>query len=107
MSEHCVQCGACCASFRVSFYWGETTAHENGTVPTELTEPVSPHHVCMKGTSQKPVRCIALDGTIGTQVSCNIYTLRSSTCREFEAGTEDCAKARKMHGMPELTNLHQ
>ncbi|WP_374212354.1 YkgJ family cysteine cluster protein [Thiothrix subterranea] len=22
----CMTCGACCASFRVSFYWGETDA---------------------------------------------------------------------------------
>lgn len=79
--------------------------HENGTVPTELTVPVSPYHVCMKGTSQKPVRCIALDGTIGAQVSCSIYAQRSSTCREFEAGTEDCAKARKLHGLPELVSI--
>ena len=106
MSEHCVECGACCASFRVSFYWGETTDHEVGTVPTELTTPVSPYHVCMKGTSQKPVRCIALDGTIGKQVSCSIYEQRSSTCREFTAGSEDCAKARKIHGLPAITELN-
>ncbi len=81
--------------------------HENGMVPTELTVPVSPYHVCMKGTSQKPVRCIALDGTIGVQVSCSIYALRSSTCREFEAGTEDCAKARKLHGLPELASIQK
>jgi hypothetical protein len=99
MSLQCVDCGACCASFRVSFYWGETDAHDHGSVPVELTTPVSLHHVCMKGTEQKPVRCIALMGEVGKQVSCNIYQQRSSTCREFEAGSEDCAKARKIHGL--------
>lgn len=102
MSQECTHCGACCASFRVSFYWGESSAHEHGTVPAELTTAISPHHVCMKGTEQKPVHCIALEGEVGREVSCNIYELRSSTCRQFEAGSEDCAKARKIHGLPEL-----
>lgn len=104
MSQHCIECGACCASFRVSFYWGEATAHEHGTVPLELTTPISPHHVCMKGTEQKPVSCIALEGEVGHKVSCNIYALRSSTCRTFEAGSEECAKARQIHGLPALQN---
>lgn len=102
MSFECVKCGACCASFRVSFYWGETSAHEQGTVPAELTTAISPHHVCMKGTESKPVHCIALIGEVGREVSCSIYEQRSSTCRQFEAGSEDCAKARKIHGLPEL-----
>jgi len=103
MSQECVKCGACCASFRVSFYWGETSAHEHGTVPAELTTAISPHHVCMKSTEQKPVHCIALAGEVGREVSCNIYELRSSTCREFEAGSEDCHRARSLHGMAGLT----
>ena len=37
----------------------------------------------MKGTNQRPARCIALQGQVGTQVSCSIYQKRSSTCREF------------------------
>lgn len=99
MSEECVKCGACCISFRVSFYWGETSAHAQGTVPAELTTAISPHHVCMKGTEQKPLRCIALEGEVGREVSCNIYELRSSTCREFEAGSEACHRARSLHGV--------
>ena len=102
MSQECVKCGACCASFRVSFYWGETSAHEQGMVPEELTTAISPHYVCMKGTEQKPVHCIALMGVVGREVSCSIYEQRSSTCRQFEAGSEDCIKARKIHGLPEL-----
>ncbi len=102
MSQECIKCGACCASFRVSFYWGETSAHEQGSVPAELTTAISPHHVCMKGTERKPVHCIALMGEVGREVSCSIYEQRSSTCRQFEAGSEDCAKARKIHGLPEL-----
>lgn len=97
MSQHCLSCGACCAAFRVSFYWAETDAHPQGLVPQALTQVVSPHHVCMRGTEKNPVHCIALVGVVGKQVSCNIYALRSSTCREFSAGSEACNRARAIH----------
>jgi Fe-S-cluster containining protein len=56
----------------------------------------------MKGTELKPVHCVALKGEVGSEVSCSIYEQRSSTCREFEAGSEACHRARSMHGLPEL-----
>ncbi len=102
MSEICTTCGVCCATFRVSFYWAETDAHPLGSVPAHLTIPITPHHVAMRGTEQHPVRCTALDGTPGESVSCRIYPLRSSTCREFEAGTAHCNQARAAHGLPAL-----
>jgi Fe-S-cluster containining protein len=101
-------CGACCASFRVSFYWGETDAVLGGFVPAHLTQPISPHHVAMLGTDQVQPHCIALQGTPGQQVSCNIYPLRSSTCREFTASWENgqhnpvCDRARARYGLPPL-----
>ena len=104
----CQACGACCASFRVSFYWAEASDAPGGTVPVELTEQVSPHRRCMAGTARGASRCIALDGTVGVAVSCRIYDQRSSTCREFDAWREDgrpdprCTDARQRHGLPPL-----
>ncbi|MEC7468473.1 MAG: YkgJ family cysteine cluster protein [Pseudomonadota bacterium] len=95
----CVNCGACCASFRVSFYWSEADPFTGGTVPTELTEKISPTRVAMKGTNRPQPRCDALQGDIGQQVACGIYAQRSSTCREFEAGSAQCLKARFKHGI--------
>lgn len=95
----CQSCGACCATFRVSFYWSETDAHPLGKIPQAMTKSISLHHAAMLGTTTKPPRCIALDGVIGESVSCNIYNQRSSTCREFEAGTDACIKARRLHGI--------
>lgn len=103
----CMSCGACCAFFRVSFYWAEGS-DAGGCVPVELTEPVSPFLRCMAGTKQKPCHCIALDGTPGESVSCKIYPDRPSTCREFsisgEAGeiNEACNRARAWYGLPLL-----
>lgn len=55
----CMTCGACCAFFRVSFYWAEAD-DAGGTIPARLTEQISPFHRCMSGTNQKNPRCIAL-----------------------------------------------
>ncbi len=100
----CLTCGACCAAFRVSFYWGECQS-AGGTVPDELTLQVTLHHACMKGTEKNPVHCTALVGTPGERVSCNIYENRSSTCREFDIFNEDgsvneaCVRARAFYGL--------
>jgi Fe-S-cluster containining protein len=95
----CQQCGACCAYFRVSFYWGEGDDAPGGTVPAALTCAVSPQLRCMAGTEARPARCAALAGTVGRAVACTIYPLRSSSCRELEPGDEKCLRARAHHGL--------
>ena len=86
MSEvfDCQQCGACCAYFRVSFYWAEGDDAPGGTVPAHLTQA-------------KPARCVALTGEIGQRVGCSIYAQRSSTCQELMPGDDKCLKARAHH----------
>ncbi len=107
MSQACLTCGACCATFRVSFYWAETDAHPQGAVPEHLTTAISPHYVAMQGVSQPQPRCVALAGNIGDQVSCNIYAQRSSTYRSFDAGDERCHQARMTHGLTPLPAIGQ
>ncbi|EPO5264480.1 YkgJ family cysteine cluster protein [Providencia rettgeri] len=104
----CVSCGACCAYFRVSFYWAEAESG-GGVVPQHLTEQITPFMSCMHGTNQKQnTRCTALEGTIGECVSCSIYAQRPTPCREFEQSWQDgvyneaCDRARAAHGLPPL-----
>ena len=78
------------------------SAHPDGTVPIELTEPISAHYVAMRGTNQAQKRCIALSGEIGQTVGCTIYEQRSETCRSFEAGDERCNQARRHWGLAAL-----
>ncbi|MBB4841974.1 Fe-S-cluster containining protein [Paucibacter oligotrophus] len=94
----CQQCGACCAFFRVSFYWAEAA-----DLPPELVEKISPHLSCMSGSNQARPRCRALSGEVGGPVSCGVYAQRPSTCRDVQAGDEQCAKARAGHGLPRLS----
>jgi uncharacterized protein len=104
----CLRCGACCASFRVSFYWAEAADAPGGSVPVDLTEPVTPHVRCMRGTNHQTPHCAALRGQVGAQVDCAIYPLRSSTCREFDAWLADgspdprCQEARRRWQLPPL-----
>jgi Fe-S-cluster containining protein len=59
----CMTCGACCAYFRVSFYWAEAS-DGGGTVPVQLTEP-SLFSALHERYEQKQSRCSALEGTPG------------------------------------------
>lgn len=92
--DACTSCGACCAFFRVSFYWAEGEA-----IPEQMVESLTPVYSCMVGTNQKQPRCVALSGEIGQQVACTIYPQRSSSCKEVQAGDSQCAKARSAHGL--------
>jgi len=96
----CVRCGACCATYRVSFYWSEAEA--NG-LPAALTEKLSPWTSCMAGTNRPAPRCLALRGEIGADIACSVYTQRPSPCRELQAGDEQCHRARAHHGLPPLS----
>ncbi len=95
----CTRCGACCAHFRVSFYWAEAT--ERG-LPEALYEPLSPVMACMRGTHSKSPRCAALQGEVGQQVACSVYGQRTGPCRDLQPGDEKCQKARARHGLPPL-----
>ena len=102
----CLSCGACCSSFRVSFYWAESTAHPDGHVPVELTNSVTPVTRCMQGTDSSSPRCVALGGRVGEGVSCRIYAQRPSVCHEVQPGDEFCQRARRRHGLPPLPGHH-
>lgn len=107
----CQQCGACCATYRVSFYAGELDEMSGGIVPSGLVEKINNVMACMRGTERLPARCVALRGNIGEAVSCGIYEQRPSPCREFAPyahlgqGDDACAEARRRHGLPPLPGL--
>ena len=108
MPHPCLVCGACCATFRVSFYWGEL-AGAGGTVPDDLAEPLSPPYAAMAGTNQATPRCVALRGDVGVTSTCAVYDLRPTPCRELQASWEHgapddkCDRARARHGLLPLT----
>lgn len=96
-----MHCGACCAYFRVSFYWAEMKSG-GGVVPDEFTEPLTPFLSCMKGTNEKQPRCEKLIGEVGECVSCAIYEQRPSPCREFEQSWANGVKMKLAIGQEPL-----
>ncbi len=98
-SFDCRACGACCAYFRVSFYWAEADVLG---LPAALIEELPPWYACMAGTNSAAPRCQALRGEVGQRVACTLYGQRPSPCREVQAGDAQCAKARRRHGLPAL-----
>jgi Fe-S-cluster containining protein len=111
---NCTRCGACCATYPVTFSRQELDSETGGWVPTALAENDALLRRCahMKGTRDHPRRCVALQGAIGVEVSCAIYALRPSPCRDFaqeaDAGHGDarCGDARRLHNLPPLTGSY-
>ena len=106
----CQTCGACCAYFRVNFYWREAEPREHThTVPAGLFQELNEHLRVMNGTTEKSGnRCVALKGRVGEEVGCTIYANRPTPCRAFRASFEDgtknvrCDEARAIHGLRPL-----
>jgi hypothetical protein len=109
MINPCLDCGACCAFFRASFYWTESDLATPGGVPAELTEKLNDFRLVMLGSNGPAPRCIALQGGIGEKVSCAIYERRASVCRDFQPAwlngepNERCDRARSRWGLAPLT----
>jgi hypothetical protein len=106
-SNPCLNCGACCSHFRISFYHSELDYHPSGQVPDKLAVKVNDTFACMQGTIDGG-RCVALQGEIGKQISCAIYENRPSPCRKYAVWEEDgtpnhqCQTLRKQIGIVPL-----
>jgi Fe-S-cluster containining protein len=104
----CTRCGACCVAYLVTFLRRELESELGGWVPIAYSEAIDDRRACMRGTGDRPRRCLALRGTIGVDVRFAIYRHRPSPCRAFapEAavgrGDAACANARRLHGLPPL-----
>jgi len=105
----CIGCGACCAFYRVAFYWREAEPDGLWKVPLERTVDLDSMQRCMKGTEVKHhPKCVSLTGRIGKNAHCSTYENRPSPCRNFIASYEDgthnprCDEARKAHGLRPL-----
>jgi uncharacterized protein len=74
-------------------------------VPLDLICNDRESHRFMKGTLSRYPRCAALEGMVGTRVSCTIYKIRPATCRDFKRSWENsrgnalCDRARAIYGL--------
>lgn len=103
----CKSCGVCCHHFRISFYQGECVSN-GGIVPDDLVIPITPFHVAMKGTEAGGKKCVALNGEIGNNIGCSIYSNRPSVCRLYHVWDDQgnpnpkCQELRAKYGIQPL-----
>lgn len=104
----CLDCGACCEHFRVSFYQGELKSL-GGTVDDSLVIPINNFLVAMKGTEYGSGRCVALQAD-SVEKKCSIYQERPSVCRKYHVWDENgipnpkCQELRAKRGLSLLKN---
>ncbi|MFZ6733871.1 YkgJ family cysteine cluster protein [Undibacterium sp. Ji42W] len=101
-NEPCLDCGACCASYRVSFYSAEADIY--GIADT-MVQALTPVYSCLSGTNQSKPHCQALLGEVGKVVKCSMYEQRPSPCQEVQPGDDKCQNARAKHGLVSLQVL--
>lgn len=85
--DDCISCGACC-SYKWSWPVLKRDRSDCKKIPQEMQRMDYP---LMK---TKDNRCIALDGIVGSCVSCKIYFDRPNSCRQFTPNSELCLEAR-------------
>jgi Fe-S-cluster containining protein len=102
----CRRCGACCANpdeNRVEGVvdWVEVRIGEPLLDDARLvrrlvvTNAAGERHLRLDASG----RCLALRGTIGRCVSCDVYAVRPDGCRRVEPGDERCRQYRRERGV--------
>lgn len=95
----CIECGACCAYFKVGF-----KRANNQQVPWQTIKIVRGESF-MEGAEIFKGRCNQLTGDIGKHCLCSIYENRPDVCDLFSVwlpnGKQNprCIKAREFHGL--------
>jgi Fe-S-cluster containining protein len=101
----CQRCGACCVNTPDNQREGyaDYVEVEPGDRLLERPELRRRYTVERDGAIHLQLapdgRCIALAGSVGRRVRCEIYAHRPSPCRRVEPGTELCMRYRRAQGM--------
>lgn len=102
----CTQCGACCSHPKDS-EWVEVFNNDYDQLSADLTRPskrnwsplTTPPYVMKQN---KAGTCIALEGTLGKKVNCNIYNRRPRACRALRRGSKECHYMLGVHCLGRL-----
>lgn len=96
----CRTCGACCTpEVKLPFYVGLEEADLLRLTPAFRARNTARASLLTKLDPVGNCVCVALRGTVGRRVSCNIYDRRPSACRTLEMGSAECRKARRQAGI--------
>lgn len=98
----CRTCGACCTGSSTDGDFVPVTRLDRKRLPTKYqkklasTEPgtAGPFALGLKRFGAVEA-CIALKGTLGKDISCDVYAQRPAFCRTFERGSTSCHERRR------------
>lgn len=98
----CKSCGACCTTSNASGDYVSVTRLDRRRLPTKYQKKLIPAPFGEDEEQALPLKrigdrmgCVALKGTLGKDVSCDVYAQRPEFCRTFEKGSADCLTRRR------------
>lgn len=100
MSEQydCRACGACCNSFTDLFYYARVLDTDSKKL-VSVAMPDGRRALPVIQNSSPLGRCVYLEGEVGIEVNCSIYSDRPWVCQQFTIGGKSCLAARKRIGL--------
>jgi len=90
----CLTCGACCAPRANWRVYVEVTERDRERLPARYALRVVNGELATQ-RRRNGVRCVALRGTLGESVRCDMHEQRPDACRTFQVGSQHCLDARK------------
>jgi Fe-S-cluster containining protein len=97
----CKTCGACCTAQPGVNAYVPVTALDRRRLPTKYQRKVqdvedgdTPFALGLKRFAER-YACVALKGTLGKDISCDVYSQRPDFCRALERGGDECLSRRR------------
>jgi Fe-S-cluster containining protein len=90
----CLRCGACCAPRANWRVYVEVTDEDFSRLPPKYALRVVDGEL-QTARRRNGVRCVALKGTLGESVCCDMHEARPNACRAFAVGSQNCLDARR------------
>lgn len=106
MKYDCVRCGACCYNIdknRALDYVDYVEVEKRDVLRKQ--KRLLPIYVVKNDDNELHMklnhlqRCVALKGTLGRKVGCEIYVYRPGGCRRLQPGDAECRRARRERGI--------
>lgn len=106
----CKTCGACCIGKSADGDFVPVTALDRRRLPTKYVKKLQDVEPEEDGVFERAENvpyafglkrfgaheaCVALKGTLGKDVACDIYDVRPAFCRSFERGSDECRTRRR------------
>jgi Fe-S-cluster containining protein len=97
----CLTCGACCRTGHDGriLIPDEDLIRWKRSGRDDIALQIQPGHFGLAAFATRADGSCVWLGTETSQNACQIYEVRGTTCRDFEAGSDQCHEFRRDHGL--------